>query len=143
MANPYLQVLADAEADRLSHYQRAAVQTREHFARHSECRRIIVSMDRDGHATRVRGEIDVEARCRPGWFKESMWKGNYYQVERPIEATAEGVEEKIWVEVNPGHAIEVHKFMRWYLSGQTPAITQTAVVARRFTQRPSSRLLRP
>lgn len=81
-------------------------------------------MDADGNPTRVKGEIDVEARCQPGWFHDSMWRGNYYEAARPVEAVVEGVEEKIWIGVKRGHAIEVHKFMRWYLAGQTPALPE-------------------
>jgi hypothetical protein len=131
--NPYLKVLAAAEEDRQSHYQREADLTREHFARHPECRRIISAMDRDGQATRIKGEIDIEARCRPGWFKESMWKGTYYETARPLEAVIEGVEEQIWISAKQGHAIEVHKFMRWYLAGQpaAPVIARTQPSRRR------------
>jgi hypothetical protein len=83
--NPFLAALEAAAEARRTHHQREAEQTRAHFARHPECRKIISAMDREGQVTRVKGEIDIEARCQPGWFKPAMWKGNRYKADRPVE----------------------------------------------------------
>lgn len=115
MTNPFLQVLAAADESKRTHHEREAAATRAHFAQHPECRKIITAMDADGYVTRVKGEIDIEARCQPGWFKESMWKGNYYQAQRPVEVEVEAVQENIWLEIKPGQAVDMHKFMQIYL----------------------------
>jgi hypothetical protein len=74
MSNPFLQALAAADKDRQTHYERQAVQTRAHFAAHPECAHKILSMNRDGSVARGKALIDVEARCKPGWFTAAMWK---------------------------------------------------------------------
>jgi hypothetical protein len=85
MSNPFLQALAAADKDRQSHHYRAEAQTRAHFATHPDCTRKILAMDRDGIVTRGETLIDVEARCRPGWFTTAMWK-QCSDSGRPLES---------------------------------------------------------
>jgi hypothetical protein len=137
--NPYLQILAAAADSRKTHYEREAEHTRAHFARHPECRKIIMAMDADGYVTRAKGEIDIEARCQAGWFKPSMWKGTYYEAARPIEAEVEAVEETIWVQVKTGSAVNVHTFMHTYLKDLCPAPVPARQPARKQRTQPEQR----
>ena len=66
MTNPFLQCLAAAEEARRTHQAREAAATRDHFAQHPECRKLISAMDREGHVTRVKGEIDIEVEVTDG-----------------------------------------------------------------------------
>jgi hypothetical protein len=137
--NPFLAVLEAAADGRRTHHQREAEQTRQHFARHPECRKIIMAMDADGYVTRAKGEIDIEARCQPGWFKPAMWKGTYYEAARPIEAEVEGVEDTIWVQVKTGSAVNVHTFMRTYLKDLRPAPVPARQPAHKRRTQPEQR----
>jgi hypothetical protein len=83
--NRYLQVLENAARDCQAHDERAAVQTRAHFDAHPECMRKILAMDDDGNVKRGQSFIDVEARCRSGWFTKPMWTQDADDV-RPLEA---------------------------------------------------------
>jgi len=83
--NPYLQVLELAAQAHSSHFERAAVQTRAHFAKHPECTHKILAMDADANVKRGVSLIDVESRCRPGWFTRAMWTQEI-DSGRPIEA---------------------------------------------------------
>lgn len=72
------------EAERQAHYARMEALTRAHFEKHPECRKAIIGMDDAGNVIRdPQREIDVEARCGPGWFTADMWKGGG---DRPVEA---------------------------------------------------------
>jgi len=80
----FVEIVAQGEAMRASHHERLAELTRAHYARHPECKNVIAGMDDEGNVTRLAGvEIDIEARCRAGWFTREMWRG---QGDRPIEA---------------------------------------------------------
>ena len=83
--NPYLQALDQAATARRTHDERAAVQTRAHFAKHPECTHKILAMDADANVKRGETLIDVESRCRPGWFTRAMWTQEI-DSGRPIEA---------------------------------------------------------
>jgi hypothetical protein len=140
--NSFLQVLSATAKDRRTHYERVAIQTRQHFARHPECRRQIISMDDEGCVTRGKGEIDVERRCQPGWFTQDMWKGNRFQPDRPVEqkevqpeavylsfslrrgqsvkeivlrGQARGEVSESPLLTRPGQAVNANEFMRHYL----------------------------
>jgi len=98
MSNLYLQVLADAAVDRASHDERAAVHTRAHFAAHPECAFKILGMDEAGYVRRGQTLINIEARCRPGWFTMPMWKQDADE-GRPMEG-ARGEIAGYWYRVD-------------------------------------------
>lgn len=82
--NVYLQALAGADEARRTHHERAAAQTRAHFAAHPECAFKILSMDDEGNVRRGKTQINIDARCRPNWFTMPMWKQEPDD-ERPLE----------------------------------------------------------
>ena len=117
--NQFQAALAQANRDYHSHYDRAARQTRQHFQTHPDCTRKILSMDEEGNVRRGQMLIDVEARCKPGWFTRAMWKQDEDSC-RPMES-ARAVSRGYWYRVDdlkhPGRygdqpgTVEMSQFM--------------------------------
>jgi hypothetical protein len=83
--SPFEQVLRAAEEARQSHHAREAALTQAHYQAHPECCYKILAMDDAGNVQRGKTIIDIEARCRPGWFTRPMWTQNADDI-RPMES---------------------------------------------------------
>ena len=103
--NPYLEVLRLAEEARQSHHERAAAQTRAHYQAHPECCYKILAMDDAGNVQRGKTVINVEARCRPGWFTRPMWTQEPDDV-RPMESRQAQI-RGYWYRVDDLHHTDV------------------------------------
>ena len=96
--NQFQAALAQANRDYHSHYDRAARQTRQHFQTHPDCTRKILSMDEEGNVRRGQMLIDVDARCKPGWFTRAMWKQDE-DGSRPMESSR-SIQRGYWYRVD-------------------------------------------
>jgi hypothetical protein len=122
----FAEIVAAADEDKRRHHERQAAITRAHFERHPECRKAIVGMDEAGNVKRGTAEIDVEARCQPGWFKTSMWKSGPPDVNRPVENRRSSVE--LWWWLDERGSVKLTRYMQ---TNYLPAVQQAARPARR------------